>query len=109
MSLYVCPALVLLLFSFCILCRSSCDWSFAGSREAGAKLRVKLTPSAHTFRDLLDREKQLMEIKQKAAEMRNRKKSAQDAMLEVAAPGKSEKAGGHGALEKKGTGLQQQT
>lgn len=75
---------------WCCLCctgvavfiRSSCDWKFAGSPEAGAKLRFRLTPDPDTRRRWERREVLLERYKQRIAAENAARLAAAQKLLE---------------------------
>lgn len=86
MSFFLCSANVLMWLVSCSyfltlsgtrIHGSSCDWSFAGSKEAAAKIRVRLTPTKVTFKALLERERRMVEIRARAQEMAEMRRVAQ--------------------------------
>lgn len=55
---------------------SSCDWTFAGSEAAGAKLRVRITPTPDTLQRLKERDRQIEEMRKQIKELAEARKAA---------------------------------
>lgn len=69
---------------------SSCDWTFAGSEAAGAKLRVRVTPTPATLQRLKERDRQIEEMRRQIKELAEARKAAAIKLeLELAAAASS--------------------
>ena len=55
---------------------SSCDWTFAGSESAGARLRVRISPTAETLERLQQRDRQIEAMRRQIKELAEARKAA---------------------------------
>lgn len=77
---------------------SSCDWTYAGSEAAGAKIRVRITPTPDTLMRLKERDRQIEAVRRQIRELAEARKAAAIKLeLELAAA--AEATGGEADVE----------